>query len=88
MQQVISTITSKGQVTIPATIRRQLGLNSHDKIVFTVDPKSPKFASIQPAQFSNLSSLQGAAGKLQKRVSWRKIKQIARQERMSQKYGR
>ena len=33
-QEYISTITSKGQVTVPAEIRRALGLKPQDKIVF------------------------------------------------------
>lgn len=33
-----ATITSKGQVTIPAEVRRILGLNAQDKITFTPMP--------------------------------------------------
>jgi antitoxin PrlF len=35
-QEYISTITSKGQVTVPVAIRRALGLKPQDKIVFRV----------------------------------------------------
>jgi antitoxin PrlF len=35
-KEYISTITSKGQVTVPVEIRRALGLKSQDKIVFRV----------------------------------------------------
>lgn len=33
----LSTITSKGQTTIPADIRRQLNLNSGDKLHFMIE---------------------------------------------------
>lgn len=33
-----ATLTSKGQVTIPAEIRRILRLNTHDKLTFTPMP--------------------------------------------------
>lgn len=33
-------ITSKGQVTIPVTIRQQLGLLPHTEVVFEVDGES------------------------------------------------
>lgn len=33
-----ATITSKGQVTIPADIRKTLGLNAQDKLTFTPMP--------------------------------------------------
>lgn len=32
----VTTLTSKGQVTIPKEIRDELGLKPHDKIAFTV----------------------------------------------------
>lgn len=35
-QEYISTITSKGQVTVPVEIRRALGLKPQDKIIFRV----------------------------------------------------
>ena len=37
MKEWVSTITAKGQATIPAEIRRILGVEPHDKIVFVVD---------------------------------------------------
>ena len=33
----LSTVTSKGQMTIPADIRRQLNLNTGDKVHFMVE---------------------------------------------------
>ena len=36
MQQHVSHLTRKGQVTIPAEIRRLLGLAPHDKVAFLV----------------------------------------------------
>jgi AbrB family looped-hinge helix DNA binding protein len=33
-----ATVTSKGQVTIPADIRRSLGLNAQDRLTFTPMP--------------------------------------------------
>lgn len=34
-----STLTKKGQVTIPIEIRKYLGLKPHDKVAFTIDNK-------------------------------------------------
>lgn len=36
MNELASTITSKGQVTIPAAIRKHLGLKRGDKITFVL----------------------------------------------------
>ena len=37
MRALQATITSKGQVTIPAVVRRALGVGPSDKIVFEVE---------------------------------------------------
>ncbi len=37
MRELRSTMTTKGQVTIPVEIRRMLGLGPHDKVAFLVD---------------------------------------------------
>jgi antitoxin PrlF len=33
-----ATITSKGQVTLPVEVRRELGFNDGDKLTFSVNP--------------------------------------------------
>lgn len=37
MKEIISTVTRKGQVTIPVEVRRVLGVDAPDKIAFIVD---------------------------------------------------
>ncbi len=37
MKELLSTVTTKGQVTIPVEIRRRLGVNPHDKVAFVLD---------------------------------------------------
>jgi antitoxin PrlF len=37
MREILSSVTTKGQVTIPIEIRRLLGVNPRDKVVFIVD---------------------------------------------------
>ena len=36
MKESLATITTKGQVTIPAEVRKALGLKPRDKVVFTL----------------------------------------------------
>jgi len=50
MRRFVSTISSKGQVTIPADIRRKLGVNARDKIAFilTDDEK----VEVRPVRFT------------------------------------
>jgi AbrB family looped-hinge helix DNA binding protein len=36
MKEYVSTISSKGQVTIPADVRRELGVETADKVIFVI----------------------------------------------------
>ena len=39
MKELLSTITSKGQVTIPAEVRHSLGLKQGDKVSFVIEDR-------------------------------------------------
>jgi len=47
MREVITTVTSKGQVTIPVEIRRALGLKARDRVAFTL---VDGVATVRPAE--------------------------------------
>ncbi len=61
MKEIVSTISSKGQVTIPADVRRHLGVGTADKIafVFADDGK----VELRPARFT-LESVLGSIAAL------------------------
>ncbi|MBI2600507.1 AbrB/MazE/SpoVT family DNA-binding domain-containing protein [Candidatus Daviesbacteria bacterium] len=58
MQTQPTTITQKGQVTIPAPIRRALGLNKGDQVKFTITKK--KIVQLKPAKKFSIMSLYGS----------------------------
>lgn len=58
MQTQPTTITQKGQVTIPATVRKALGLKSGDQVRFVVTRK--REAKIKPAKRFSIMSLYGS----------------------------
>jgi AbrB family looped-hinge helix DNA binding protein len=37
MQQIVTTITQRGQVTIPAEVRRVLGVGARDRVAFEIE---------------------------------------------------
>jgi antitoxin PrlF len=37
MKEIVATVTERGQVTVPAEVRRLLGTGPHDKLVFVID---------------------------------------------------
>lgn len=61
-----ATMTSKGQVTIPAEVRQRMGLGTGDRIEF-VELETGEFA-IKPA-IDDVRSLKGALRKPEKPVS-------------------
>ncbi|MBI2326942.1 type II toxin-antitoxin system PrlF family antitoxin [Candidatus Curtissbacteria bacterium] len=58
MQIQPTTITQKGQVTIPAPVRKALGLKSGDQVKFILTKK--KEAKIKPAKRFSIMSLYGS----------------------------
>ncbi len=50
MREFVSTVSSKGQVTIPADVRRQLGVGSADKVAFVLTDEGK--VELRPARFS------------------------------------
>jgi antitoxin PrlF len=78
VQEIISTITSKGQVTIPAEVRRHLGVDTHDKIAFVLEDDGAVRLSVP--HFPTIDSLRGIAGSLPRPMSWQEIEEIAQEE--------
>jgi antitoxin PrlF len=74
-----TTVSSKGQVTIPADVRKHLGVSTHDKIAFVIKPQGT--VEVKTPKYPTLASLQGAAGKLKKPLSWKEIEAIVRDDR-------
>ena len=49
-RQFVSNVTSKGQITIPAAVRKHLGVGTPDKITFVVEDDG--HVASQPAKFT------------------------------------
>ncbi len=83
MKEIMSTVTSKGQVTIPAEVRAYLGIKAHDKIAFLIDQEG--IVCLRVPRYPTIASLRGAAGRLQKPVSWDEMQRIAYEDRFAAK---
>ena len=76
-REYISTITSKGQVTIPAAVRRALGVGTADTLVFRiVDGK----VEVEPLPMS-LDEAFGSVNPLNTPEDFAEIGRIAKEER-------
>lgn len=72
MEVALTTVTQKGQVTIPAPVRKFLGLKRGDKVQFVVDKKK-KEVKIKPGKHFSIMSLYGS---LKPRVKYKKTDDI------------
>jgi len=58
-------VTSKGQITIPAEIRRAMGIKAKDRVVFTVMPDG---TTVMRAKTQSITDLKGMLKNPGKRV--------------------
>ena len=77
--QIPSTITGKGQVTIPAKVRWRLGIGTNDKVAFQITDKGDVLLTVP--QYRSIADLAGAAGKLPYPPTEQDLKRIAAEER-------
>jgi len=75
-----STVSSKGQVTLPAEVRRYLGVDRNDKIAFSITPKG----DVLLTRFPTLAELKGSLGTLPKNLSWKEVRAIAREDHVEE----
>src|SRR5260221_359026 len=78
MKEIVSTMTSKGQVTIPAEIRKRLGIAAGDKLTFVIEDEGK--IELRAPIYPTVASLRGAAGSLANPLEWDEIRAIARED--------
>jgi antitoxin PrlF len=82
MREIISTVSSKGQVTVPAEVRKHLGIKEGDKLSFVIEDEGA--VRVEAPRYRDVASLRGAAGKLEKPLSWEEMIEIAREDHVSE----
>jgi antitoxin PrlF len=70
-----TTMTQKGQVTIPAAIRARLGLRANDRVRFEIDGDEVKFRRAN----SKLLAGFGAVAPRQRPENWHDVESVAQQ---------
>jgi bifunctional DNA-binding transcriptional regulator/antitoxin component of YhaV-PrlF toxin-antitoxin module len=79
VEEILLSVSSKGQVTIPVRVRRLLGVEKRGKVALVIDEKKGDFKLRKP-RYPDLESVRGAAGTLRKKVSWKKMLEIAHED--------
>jgi antitoxin PrlF len=78
-KEYIGTITSKGQVTIPAAVREALGLSAQDKVVFRLSAGNK--VVLEPLPMS-LEEAFGSVQPLSRPENFAALRETAREERI------
>jgi bifunctional DNA-binding transcriptional regulator/antitoxin component of YhaV-PrlF toxin-antitoxin module len=78
VKEFTRTITSKGRVTIPADVGKHLRLGPHATVSFVLEDDGT--VRLIASRYTTVASVAGAAGKLGKPLSWRKMRDIARED--------
>ena len=84
MNEVVSTVTSKGQVTIPVEVRRYLGLHQGDKLSFVITDNGA--VEMRVSRYPTVASLRGRSASLPELLSFDEMRDAAREERLAKKY--
>lgn len=75
-QSFSSSVSPKGQITLPASVRKELGIKPKDRVLIELDEEG--FVRVRP--MSGLLRYAGAAGRLKKPLTWKQIREIARED--------
>lgn len=79
MRKTSATVTSKGRITIPADVRRHLGVATGDRVTFVLTDGDT--VTMRRSRDLTVAELAGAAGKLPEPLAWEEVIAIAREER-------
>ena len=85
MRELRSKLTSKGQVTLPAAVRKHLGVGPKDTVVFVM--RDDGTVEVRPAKYQTIESICGIAGTLPRPMEWKEMIAIAREDALLAKYG-
>ena len=70
-----ATVTAKGQITIPKEIRKALGLEVGDKVVFLLDGKQ---AIVTPVERKTIGELRGCLPATKETPGWPEVRRATR----------
>ena len=83
MDELISSVSPKGQVTVPVQIRRLLGIKPKDKVTFRVEGGKVEIA----AASAQLDASYMAIPALKRRASWKEIETAVSEEQAQRVAG-
>jgi len=83
MKEIVTSLTQRGQVTVPAEVRRLLGLKSRDKVAFAIDNDQVRLV---PVTFT-VEAAYGSVKPRNRPEDFKALSRAAREERARRKKG-
>jgi AbrB family looped-hinge helix DNA binding protein len=83
MKEFVSSVSPKGQVTIPAEVRKRFGIKPRDKVTFYVDGDDVR---LRPTSFT-LETAAGSVPALKEPLDWKEVERRAKDEHVQQSVG-
>ena len=74
-------LSSKGQLTLPAEVRRRLHLDTGDKLRFILHDDGTLELTRPP--YTSIDDLVGSAGRLSEPRPWQEVRDIAREDHVA-----
>jgi AbrB family looped-hinge helix DNA binding protein len=62
MKELVTTMTQRGQITVPVEVRRLLGLKPRDKVAFTIEDGEVRLVPVEFTVASAYGSVEPLAG--------------------------
>lgn len=84
MKEIAATITQRSQVTLPAEVRRLLGLKPRDKVIFAIEDDAVR---LLPATFT-LESAYGSVEPLGRPIDTEELVRQAKVEKIERERAR
>ena len=84
MKQILTSVTQRGQVTIPAEVRKMLGIKPRDKVIFIIDEDR---VGLAPARFT-IETVFGSVKPSTKTEDFASIEKEAKEEKAEEEIRR
>ncbi len=86
-KEIISTISSKGQITLPVEIREFLGVDKNEKVAFVVNDAGNIY--LKTPKYDSIASLANSAKPVEehlRNLTWDQIREIAIEDHIKENY--
>jgi AbrB family looped-hinge helix DNA binding protein len=86
MRELLLKLSSKGQITIPAAVRRHLGVEKNQRLALVIEPEGT--VRLKVPRYPNVAAVQGTVPALGTQRTWTETLAMAHEDRARRKRKR